>query len=99
MGYTMRAFGVTDNARFTVCTCEVGAGKTTVVRHLLKKLPTNISVGLISNSPQGRQELLQWIMMSLNRPFEGDYPTLFRRLQDYLHGQYAGGRRTMLIIH
>jgi general secretion pathway protein A len=64
----------------------------------LKKLPTNISVGLISNSPQGRQELLQWIMMSLGRPFDGDYPTLFKRLQDYLHGQYAGGRRTILII-
>jgi type II secretory pathway predicted ATPase ExeA len=36
--------------------------------------------------------------MSLNRPFDGDYPTLFKRLQDYLHGQYAGGRRTILII-
>ena len=36
--------------------------------------------------------------MSLGRPFDGDYPTLFKRLQDFLHGQYAGGRRTMLII-
>jgi general secretion pathway protein A len=36
--------------------------------------------------------------MSLNRPFEGDYPVLFKRLQEFLHGQYAGGRRTMLII-
>ena len=34
----------------------------------------------------------------MDRPFEGDYPTLFKRLQDFLHGQYAGGRRTMLII-
>jgi len=98
MAFTMLEFGVMNNAGFTVITGEIGSGKTTLVRHLLKKLPTNISVGLISNSPQGRQELLQWIMMSLNRPFEGDYPTLFKRLQDYLHGQYAGGRRTMLII-
>ena len=98
MAYTMLEFGVMNNAGFTVITGEIGSGKTTLVRHLLKKLPTDISVGLISNSPQGRQELLQWIMMSLNRPFEGDYPTLFKRLQDYLHGQYAGGRRTMLII-
>ena len=98
MAFTMLDFGVMNNAGFTVITGEIGSGKTTMVRHLLKKLPTNISVGLISNSPQGRQELLQWIMMSLNRPFEGDYPTLFKRLQDYLHGQYAGGRRTILII-
>ena len=98
MAFTMLEFGVMNNAGFTVITGEIGSGKTTLVRHLLKKLPTNISVGLISNSPQGRQELLQWILMALNRPFEGDYPTLFKRLQDYLYGQYAGGRRTMLII-
>jgi len=98
MAFTMLEFGVMNNAGFTVITGEIGSGKTTLVRHLLRKLPTNISVGLISNSPQGRQELLQWILMSLGRSFEGDYPTLFKRLQDYLHGQYAGGRRTILII-
>ncbi|HUO00974.1 MAG TPA: AAA family ATPase, partial [Bradyrhizobium sp.] len=79
MAFTMLEFGVMNNAGFTVITGEIGSGKTTLVRHLLKKLPTNISVGLISNSPQGRQELLQWIMMSLERPFDGDYPTLFKR--------------------
>src|ERR1700733_2399614 len=98
MAFTMLEFGEMNNAGFTVITGEIGSGKTTLVRHLLTKLPTNISVGLISNSPQGRQELLQWIMMALGRPFEGDYPALFKRLQDYLNGQYAGGRRTMLII-
>ena len=57
-----------------------------------------MTVGLISNSPQGRQELLQWILMSLGQPFEGDYPNLFKYLQDFLYGQYANGRRTILII-
>src|ERR1700690_1259145 len=96
--FGMLEFGVMNNAGFTVITGEIGSGKTTLVRHLLKKLPTNITTGLISNSPQGRHELLQWILMSLNRPFDGDYPNLFKRLQDFLHGQYAGGRRTILII-
>jgi general secretion pathway protein A len=98
MAFTMLEFGVVNNAGFTVITGEIGSGKTTLVRRLLKSLPPNISTGLISNSPQGRQELLQWIMMSLARPFEGDYPELFKRFQDFLHGQYAGGRRTMLVI-
>ena len=98
MAFTMLEFGVMNNAGFTVITGEIGSGKTTLVRHLLKKLPTNITTGLISNSPQGRHELLQWILMALNRPFDGDYPNLFKRLQDFLHGQYAGGRRTILII-
>lgn len=98
MAFTMLEFGVMNNAGFTVITGEIGSGKTTLVRHLLKKISPDITTGLISNSPQGRQELLQWILMAFQQPFEGDYPTLFKRLQDYLYGQYAGGRRTMLII-
>jgi type II secretory pathway predicted ATPase ExeA len=98
MAYTMLEFGVMNNAGFTVITGEIGSGKTTLIRRLVKSVPTSITTGLISNSPQGRQELLQWILMSLNRPFEGDYPALFKRLNDYLNGQFAGGRRTMLII-
>lgn len=98
MAFTMLEFGVMNNAGFTVITGEIGSGKTTLVRHLLKKVNAGITIGLISNSPQGRQELLQWILMSLNQPFEGDYANLFKRFQDYLYGQYAGGRRTILII-
>src|SRR6266702_3429123 len=98
MAFTMLEFGVMNNAGFTVITGEIGSGKTTLVRHLLKKLSSDITTGLISNSPQGRQELLQWILMSFQQPFEGDYPALFKKLQDYLYGQYAGGRRTILII-
>jgi general secretion pathway protein A len=98
MAFTMLEFGVLNNAGFTVITGEIGSGKTTLLRHLLKNISPGITVGLISNSPQGRQELLQWILMSLNQPFDGDYLILFRRLQDFLYGQYAGGRRTILII-
>lgn len=98
MAFTMLEFGVMNNAGFTVITGEIGSGKTTLVRHLLKKVSPAITIGLISNSPQGRQELLQWILMSLGQPFEGDYPNLFKYLQDFLYGQYANGRRTILII-
>lgn len=98
MAFTMLEFGVMNNAGFTVITGEIGSGKTTLVRHLLKKVSPAITIGLISNSPQGRQELLQWILMSLGQPFDGDYPILFKKLQDYLYGQFANGRRTILII-
>jgi type II secretory pathway predicted ATPase ExeA len=79
MAFTMLEFGVMNNAGFTVITGEIGSGKTTLVRYLLKKISPTITVGLISNSPQGRQELLQWILMSLGEPFEGDYPKLLKR--------------------
>src|SRR5947209_7675945 len=70
MAFTMLEFGVMNNAGFTVITGEIGSGKTTLVRHLLKMLNPNITTGLISNSPQGRQELLQWILMALGQPFD-----------------------------
>lgn len=98
MAFTMLEFGVMNNAGFTVITGEIGSGKTTLIRHLLKKVSPSVTVGLISNSPQGRQELLQWILMSLDQPFEGNYPNLFKNFQDFLYGQYANGRRTILII-
>src|SRR5437762_2266371 len=98
MAFTMLEFGVMNNAGFTVITGEIGSGKTTLVRYLLKRLSPNITTGLISNSPQGRQELMQWIMMSLGQPFEGDYPFLFKKFQDMLNAQYAARRRTILII-
>ena len=98
MAFTMLEFGVMNNAGFTVITGEIGSGKTTLVRHLLKKISPELTVGLISNSPQGRHELLQWILMSLSQPFDGEYLSLFKRLQDFLYGQYANGRRTILIV-
>jgi general secretion pathway protein A len=98
MAFTMLEFGVMNNAGFTVITGEIGSGKTTLVRYLLKRLSPSITTGLISNSPQGRQELMQWIMMSLGQPFEGDYPYLFKKFQDLLNSQYAARRRTILII-
>src|SRR5438270_12075956 len=55
MAYTMLEFGVTNNAGFTVITGAIGCGKTTLLRHLLKNLSPNVTMGLISNSPQGRQ--------------------------------------------
>jgi type II secretory pathway predicted ATPase ExeA len=98
MAFTMLEFGVMNNAGFTVITGEIGSGKTTLVRHLLKKLSPRITAALISNTPQNRLELLQWVMLALGQPFEGDYPMLFKRLQDFLHNLSAAGRRCILII-
>ena len=98
LAFAMLEFGVMNNAGFTVITGEIGCGKTTLLRYLLRNLDRNISVGFISNTPRGKAELLQWVMMSLNQPFEGSYPALFKRLQQFLHDQYSRGGRTILIV-
>lgn len=99
MAFSMLEFGVMNNAQFTVITGEIGSGKTTLVRHLLRRFdPRKINVGLISNTPRGRDELLQWIMMALNLPHEGSIPTLLRAFEEFLYAQRSQGRRTILIV-
>ena len=98
LAFAMLEFGVMNNAGFTVITGEIGCGKTTMLRYLLRNLDSNITVGLISSTPNGKAELLQWVMMSLNQPFEDTYPSLFKRLQIFLQEQYARGGRTILIV-
>src|SRR6185437_1395697 len=98
MAFTMLEFGIMNNAGFTVITGDIGSGKTTLLRYLLRRINPSMTVGLISSSPRGRHELLQMILMSLELSFDGDYPLLFKRLQDFLYGQYANGRRTVIIV-
>lgn len=98
MAFTMLEFGIMNNAGFTVITGDIGSGKTTLLRYLLRRISPSMTVGLISSSPRGRHELLQMILMSLELSFDGDYPLLFKRLQDFLYGQYANGRRTVIIV-
>lgn len=98
LAFAMLEFGVINNAGFTVITGEIGCGKTTVLRYLLRNLDAHMTVGLVSTTPSGKADLLQWVMMSLDLPFEGSYPSLFKRFQQFLHEQYAEGRRTVLIV-
>jgi general secretion pathway protein A len=98
LAFAMLEFGVLNSAGFTVITGEIGCGKTTLVRYLLRKLDPRISVGLISSTPQGKAELLQWVMMALDQPFEGSYPKLFQRLHQFLREQHLKGFGTVLIV-
>ena|SRR6185437_10728483 len=99
MAFSMLEFGVVNNAQFTVITGEVGSGKTTLVRHLLRRFdPRKINVGLISNTPRGRDELLQSIMMAVNLPHEGSIAASLKIFQNFLYDQRAHGRRTILIV-
>lgn len=98
--YAMLEYGMLTHAPITVITGEIGAGKTTLLRHLLRTLPEEFTVGLISNAQGNRGELLHWVLMALGVPTETNatYVQLFGQFQDFLIEEYASGRRTMLIF-
>jgi general secretion pathway protein A len=98
LAFAMLEFGVMNSAGFTVITGEIGCGKTTLVRYLLRKLDHHVTACLISNTPRAQDALLPWILMSLNQTFEGSPPALFKQFQRFLHDQSARGGRTILIV-
>jgi len=98
--FSVLEYGVVTRAPLTVITGEVGAGKTTLVQHLIKTLDENVKVGLISNAQGGRGDLLRWVLNALDiiPPAHDDYIAAFQKFQDYLIEEYADGNHVVLII-
>ena len=79
-------------------TGEIGCGKTTLLRYLLRNLDSHITVGLISNTPRGKAELMQWVMMSLDQPFEDTLSGSIQALSAVPARPIHRGGRTILIV-
>lgn len=99
MAYAVLEAGILAKSGITVITGDIGSGKTTLIRHLLNKLPEDVTVGLLSNTHKSTDNIMAWVMMSLGLEFEGaSHVTLFKRFQDHLIEEYFKNRRTILII-
>lgn len=98
--FAVLEYGIVTRAPITLITGEVGAGKTTLVQHLLQSIEESVSIGLVSNAQGDRGELLRWVMSAFGQKTEGstDYVDLFARFQAFLIEQYAAGRRAIAII-
>ncbi len=98
--YTMLEYGVLTRAPITLITGEVGAGKTTLMQHLLKNIENELTVGLVSNAHGDRGELLRWVLMALDQQpdTQANYVDLFAAFQKFLIAEYARGNRVVLIF-
>jgi type II secretory pathway predicted ATPase ExeA len=96
---TLLEYGVVSQSGFVVISGEVGAGKTTVLRHFLKKLGYNFTVGLITNPSASTGRLLDWIISAFEiKESATDDTTRYNAIVDFLLKQYAQGNRTILIV-
>lgn len=98
--FAVLEFGITSRAPVTLLTGEIGCGKTTLLRELLRDLEDDTTVGLISNAQGGRGELIQWVMNALGIRFDhgASYVALFQQMQDFMIQEYAEGRRVLLVF-
>ncbi len=99
MALTLLEYSLVNQAGFCVISGITGAGKTTLIRHLLNQFGDNVAVGLITNTHQSFNELLRWILMAFNLDFSSDSkPRLYQTFVSFLIEQYAKNRNTVLIV-
>ena len=93
-------YGVFEQSGITVITGDVGTGKTTLLRHLLFRLPYNeLTVGLVSNIHRSLGELLQWVCIAFKLDCEGaSNLTIFSKLQEFFRNEHAAGKRVVLVM-
>lgn len=93
-------YGLHQAEGFIVVTGEVGAGKTTLVQQLLRRLPANdiVPVQIVTTQLEA-EDLVRIVASSFGLPTEsGDKSTLLIRLEAYLRELQAHGKRALLIV-
>ncbi len=92
-------YGLRELPGFVLVTGEVGAGKTTLIRALLRKRRTDIVMAKLFNTKVNAQQLVRMILDDFG--LEGpcvDKAEMLHQLNMFLIEQYAAGRHCVLII-
>lgn len=91
--------GIREKAGFILLTGEVGSGKTTIIRNIIRKHLQNRALSKVFNTRVDSHQLLAMINEDFGLSAVGkDKTTLIRELNDFLIGQYSQGRQAVLII-
>ncbi|KTE32784.1 general secretion pathway protein [Sphingopyxis sp. HIX] len=93
-------YGLAQGEGFIVITGDVGAGKTTLVGHLMNTIDPNrlTAVKLVSTQVEG-DDLLRLVAEQFGLAWEGESKAeLLRSMEQYLREQARAGRRTLLIV-
>jgi putative secretion ATPase (PEP-CTERM system associated) len=94
-------YGLHQAEGFIVVTGEVGAGKTTLVQQLLRRLPANnvVPVQIVTTQLEA-EDLVRIVASSFGLPTDdtNDKSTLLIRLEAYLRELQGRGKRALLIV-
>lgn len=93
-------YGLHQGEGFIVVTGEVGAGKTTLVRSLLRRIPAqSISAAQIVSTQVDADDLLRLVAAGFGVSLDGlDKSALLTRLEEHFRFLHSDGRRALLIV-
>ena len=93
-------YGLAQGEGFIVITGEVGAGKSTLVAHLMGTIdPARLTVGQIVTSKLDEEEIVHVVAQSFGLDIEGhDKATALGAIEGFLHEEARAGRRCLLIV-
>jgi general secretion pathway protein A len=99
MAMTMLEYGLESQAAFSLLTGDIGSGKTTLVRTLLRRLGEQVAVGLVSNTHTRFHSIHRWALSALGvQPSADSDVAVYEALIDCCIREYGKGRRTLLIF-
>jgi general secretion pathway protein A len=96
---TMLEYAMESQAAFCVLTGEIGSGKTTLVRHLIRGFGERVAVGLISNTHEHFRSIHPWALsaLAIASPDRSEIAQ-YEALTEFFIREYGKGRRTLLIF-
>jgi type II secretory pathway predicted ATPase ExeA len=96
---TMLEYAMESQAAFCMLTGEIGSGKTTLVRHLIRTLGDRVTVGLISNTHEHFRSIHPWALSALGISARDNTEIAqYEALTEFFIREYGKGRRTLLIF-
>jgi len=96
---TFLNYGIADNSGFILLTGEIGTGKTTILRSMIKNIPQDVKLARINNTKVSSEQLISMINEDFGIDVKGlDKTQLLSKLSNFLIDQYAQGGRSMIII-
>jgi putative secretion ATPase (PEP-CTERM system associated) len=93
-------YGLAQGEGFIVITGEVGAGKTTLVGHLMETIDkSRLIAARIVTTQLDADNMLRMVASAFGVPIEGaDKSTLITRLEAHLRTHHREGRRALLVV-
>jgi general secretion pathway protein A len=93
-------YGLNQGEGFIIITGDIGAGKTTLVDHLLSDLdPAKYVAAKIANTQLGADDMLRMVASAFGVSQEStDKATVLRRLEAFLLRTQESGRRALLVV-